>query len=164
MNDHVRRLHVPRSWAVALLATALAAALVGTNALAQDGAASPGPSAPVLPGEPNPPWDDGATAAAVDPNLENARPRRWEHVLVGADGRTLTVYFQNGPPECYGLADVQVTQGEGEVGIEIWTGEVPGADACPEIVQLYRTVVVLDERLVTGGSLLDLPGGRIPGA
>jgi hypothetical protein len=125
---------------------------------------SPQASPPVLPGEPNPPWEDGATPAEVNPALENIRPHRWDYVLVAPDGRTATVYFTNGVPECYGLADVQVTEASGGVRILLWVGDVPGAEVCVETVQLYRTVVVLDDRLVEGGSLLDLPSGFVGGA
>jgi hypothetical protein len=98
--------------------------------------------------------------AQADPTLVNLRPRTWDHVLVGPDGRTLLVYFWNGTPACTGLGDVQVTQGDGEPRIELWIGDVPGApEECPAVAQLYRTVVVLDERLIRGGELLDLPGG-----
>jgi hypothetical protein len=122
-------------------------------------AGSPVAAQEVLPGEPNPPWDDGALPAEVDPTLTNIRPVTWEHVLVAPDGRTVTAYFWNGPPECAGLAAVRVSKEEGGVAIELRVGDVPGAEVCAAVVQLYRVVVVLDERLVTGGSLLDLPSG-----
>jgi hypothetical protein len=127
----------------------LAIAVVGVTAAAQE----------ALPGEPNPPWDDGALAAEVVPGLENVRPTTWEHVLVAPDGQTLTVYFWNGPPECAGLADAQAVTADGEVSVRLRVGDVAGAEACPAIAQLYRVVLVLDERLVTGGSILDLPSG-----
>jgi hypothetical protein len=69
------------------------------------------------------------------------------------------VYFWNGAPECYGLARVDVTQSDGETRILIWTGEVPGVEVCVDTAHLYRTVVVLDERTITGGDLFDLPSG-----
>jgi hypothetical protein len=124
---------------------------------------APSPSGEVLPGEPNPPWDDGALPATIDPNLVNVHPRTWEHVLVGPDGRTANVYFWNGVPECYGLADVQVTSTDTGVRILVFTGEVEGADACVDLAQLYRTVVVFDERVIEGGDLLDLPSGSARG-
>ena len=157
--------HRPAAVGVALAAVAFAATgVLGQSesaAPAQGG--SPQASPPILPGEPNPPWEDGATAAAIDPSLVNQRPRTWDHILFAPDGRTVTVYFSNGVPECYGLADVQVSQDGAQVGIELWVGDVPGAEACIDTVQLYRTVIVLDERLITGGSLLDLPSGRTSG-
>jgi hypothetical protein len=142
----------------------IGALLMGGAVLAQGGGASPEPAAPaasgdVLPGEPNPPWEDGALPASVHPDLVNVRPQRWDHVLVGPDGRTVNVYFTSGHPDCVGLADVRVTQGTGPAGIVLWVGDVPNAPACAEIAQLYRVVVVMDERLLRGGELLDLPAG-----
>jgi hypothetical protein len=134
--------------AVAALAM-IAIAAFGGSAAAQE----------ALPGEPNPPWDDGALPAEVVPGLENVRPVTWEHVLVAPDGRTLTVYFWGGPPECSGLADAQAVEADGEVSIRLRVGDVPGAEVCAAIAQLYRVVVVLDGRVITGGSILDLPSG-----
>ena len=70
----------------ALLGAVALVLCLGSTALGQDA------SAPVLPGEPNPPRDDGALPATADPSLVNVRPRTWEHVLVAPDGRTITVY------------------------------------------------------------------------
>jgi hypothetical protein len=43
------------------------------------------------------------------------------------------------------------------------TGEIPGAQACTDEVHLYRTVVVFDDRIITGGDLFDVPSGSIGG-
>ena len=88
--------------------------------------ASPGASRPILPGEPNPPWDDGALPAVIDPTLVNAHPRTWSHVLVAPDGRTLDVYFWNGAPECAGLARVDGKAqpvGSEQAGGDLVTGQ-----------------------------------------
>ncbi len=159
MTDPIHR----RSWLSMTLVALAAALLLATAAAAQDASpgseAGPSASQPVLPGEPNPPWDDGAVPAVVDPTLVNPHPRPWANVLVAPDGRTLDVYFWNGAPECAGLARVDVTQSDGKVAIEIWTGDVPDVVPCVTSAQLYRTTVVLDSRAVTGGSILDMPGG-----
>ena len=112
-----------------------------------------------LPGEPNPPWDDGALPAQVVPGLEDIRPVRWDHVLVAPDGQTMAVYFTAGPPECEALADVRAEYVDGEVRIQLRVGEVPGVEVCPAIAQLYRVVVVVDQRVIIGGSILDVPSG-----
>jgi hypothetical protein len=62
-----------RRW-LSLPLAALAAALLVPVALAQEA------SQPVLPGEPNPPWDDGALPAVVDPTLVDPQLRTWSHV------------------------------------------------------------------------------------
>jgi hypothetical protein len=124
---------------------------------------SPAASGGVLPGEPNPPFDDGAIPAEVRSDLENVVPRTWDYVLVGPDGRTANVYFTNGTPECYALANVQVTNDDRGPRVILWTGEIPGVEACTEEVRLYRTVVVFDDIVIGGSSVLDLPSGGIGG-
>jgi hypothetical protein len=151
---------------VALLAAAISAVTLvpfGSASIATAQEVSPVPSGEVLPGEPNPPWEDGAIPAEQRSDLVNVVPRTWDYVLVGPDGRTATVYFTNGTPACYALADVQVTTDDRGTRILLHTGEIPGAQACTEEVRLYRTVVVFDDRIITGGSILDLPSGGIGG-
>ncbi len=143
--------------AVLLATAAVAGATVGVAAAP----ASPTASSHVLPGEPNVPWDDGAVPAEVRANLVDVRPRRWEHVLLASDGRTATVYFSMGPEACEGLAGIDVTPTDTGYRVLVRTGAVPGADACAEVVQLYRAVIVLDEPVISGGGLLDLPGGSL---
>ena len=141
----------------ALTGSLLVASALGVAAV---GAASQSPG--VLPGEPNVPWDDGAIVAVSRADLEGVHPRRWEHVLFAPDGRTASVYFTMGPETCEGLAGIQATSTGTGYRILVMTGDVPGAPAeCPATPQLYRSVVVLDERLITGGELLDLPGGLV---
>jgi hypothetical protein len=140
------------------LGTLVFAVVAGVATVA---AADPSATVPVLPGEPNVPWDDGAVAAEVRTDLVGVHPRMWDHVLLAPDGRTATVYFTMGPPECNGLAGIDVAPADPGFRILVLTGDVPGAEVCPEIVQLYRSVVVLDERVITGGELFDLPGGGI---
>jgi hypothetical protein len=152
-----------RQWLAPVLVVAGAVLLSGGPIGAQDASPSPGASAPVLPGEPNPPWDDGATPAEVDPTLENPQVRTWDHIVVNPDGRTLTVYFWNGDPACYGLANVDVRQDADGVRILVYTGDVPGAEACTDQAIYYRTVVVLDAPVIRGGTIMDLPSGSLAG-
>ena len=129
--------------------------------IASVGAASRSPD--VLPGEPNVPWDDGATAAVARADLVGVHPRRWQDVLFTPDGRTASVYFSMGPETCEGLASIETTPTDSGYRILVMIGEVPGApEECPATTaQLYRSVVVLDERVITGGDLFDLPGGLV---
>ena len=150
MSASSKTAYRPRTRVGAALSAVAAVAILASAALGQD---------EVLPGEPNPPWDDGALPAEVIPGLENVRPVTWDHVLVGPDGRTLSVYFWNGPPECTGLADVEVEERTDEISILLWVGDVPGAEVCVELAQLYRVLVLLDAQVFTGGSILDLPSG-----
>ena len=150
MTETSKSVHLPRSRLGAALSALAAVAILASPVLAQD---------EVLPGEPNPPWDDGALPAEVIPGLDNVRPVTWDRILVAPDGRTASVYFWNGLPECKGLADVQVEERTDGIAIELWVGDVPGAEVCAEVAQLYRVVVVFDERVFTGGSILDLKSG-----
>jgi hypothetical protein len=115
----------------------------------------------VLPGEPNVPWDDGAFPAQARTDLVHVAPRTWDHVLLAPDGRTAVVYFWMGPEGCEGLADIETTPTDTGYRILVMTGDVPGAEACADVVQLYRSMVVLDTRVITGGEVFDLPSGSV---
>ena len=145
-----------RRWkrATALMGSLLVASVVGIGAV---GAASQSPG--VLPGEPNVPWDDGAFAAEARMDLQNVHPRTWDHVLFAPDGRTAVVYFWMRDQACEGFAGIETTPTDTGYRILVMTGDVPGSEVCADVVQLYRSVVVLDDRLVTGGEVLDLPAG-----
>lgn len=153
------RMFEPGRRAGALVGSLLTATVLGITTV---GAASEAPG--VLPGEPNPPWEDGAITASARTDLVGVHPRTWQHVLFAPDGRTATVYFSMGPEACEGLADIETTPTDAGYRILVMTGDVPGAVACADVVQLYRSVVVLDERLVTGGEVFDLPSGSVVGA
>jgi hypothetical protein len=143
----------------ALVGSLLTATVMG---IATVGAASQAPG--VLPGEPNVPWDDRAIAAQPRTDLVDVHPRTWQHVLFAPDGRTATVYFSMGPEACEGLAGIEATGTSSGARVLVLTGTVPGApEDCPATAQLYRSVVVLDDRLVTGGDLFDLPSGSLGG-
>jgi len=144
----------------AAIVAAVALVTMGSSVvLAQGGGASPsnpgsdGPvsAPPIAPGEPNPPFEDGATVAEPRPGLVGIRQQAWEHVLVAPDGRTVTVYFWSGVPECHGLDRVDVVPAEGGVDINVFTGNVPGDQVCIELAQLYKVVVVLDAPVIGGG-------------
>jgi hypothetical protein len=95
---------------------------------------------------------EGATPAVPDPRVRDTVPTTWEQIVVGPDGRTLTVYFWSGTEECYGLGEVEVARDGDRLTIALWTGRLAEApEACIDIAQLYRTEVLLDEPLVVGG-------------
>jgi len=143
--------------AVGLFTSLLAASLTTTAVSAQS--ASPpvigGPDTPVSSG-PNASGGpgigrDGATLAVPQDGLSDLRLQGWDHIDVAPDGRTLTVYFWNGVDTCYGLAAVDVTTVDGVVSVALQVGTLPNVDACIEIAQSYKTIVVLDSPLVLGG-------------
>jgi hypothetical protein len=135
---------------LALAAGVLLATVGAGAAFAQSPDASVDPSTPVV-GVP----DDGAIPVVPDPTVTGEQPVGWDHITVGPDGRTLTVYFWNGAQECYGLKDVQVEMVDGVPSITLMTGMQADAIAkiCIEIAQLYSTQVVLDEPILLGGAL-----------
>jgi hypothetical protein len=142
----------------AVLGVVLAGVALG---IANVSAATPSQALPPLPGGSSLPWDVGATAVEARPDLVDVRPRRWEQVLLAQDGRTATVYFRMGPDTCEGLAGIEVAATDAGYRILVLTGDVPGASIdCPVASGVVRTTVTLDDRVITGGGLLDLPGGR----
>jgi hypothetical protein len=141
----------------ALMLAGLMLVAGGGAVLAQETSPEPaplGPDTPVMTEDPGvEPLEDGPIPAEPDPSMVDQVERAWEYVLVGPDGRTLSVHFWNGVETCYGLARVEVSRGEQSVDIRLWTGTRPEAVdmACIEIAQMYRTEVVLDEPILGGG-------------
>lgn len=138
------------SFASGLLLVAIGAG----SALAQS--PSVGPDTPVTGSPPvSVPIDDGAIPAIPDPTVTGEQPTAFDHVTVGADGRTLTIYFWNGAEGCYGLKDVTVTKTDDGYAITVWTGMLPEAvnRTCIAIAQLYSTQVVLDAPIFVDGGL-----------
>jgi hypothetical protein len=141
----------------ALVTSLLALALTATAVSAQgtSPSASGGPDTPVSSGTMPPvsvePSGDGATLAVPQTGLTDIRTQGWDHIDVAADGRTLTVYFWNGVDTCYGLAGVDVDTADGVVTVTLQLGTLPAVEACIEIAQLYKTIVVLDTPVIRGG-------------
>ncbi len=148
-----------------LTIVALAMTLVAPAPMVAQDAATPDPGLtmdPGTPGEPGggfgepgevtePPFDDGATPAVPEDGLQDIIEVPWDHVTVAPDGRTLTVYYWGGAPECYGLAGVEVDVTGAVPTITLQTGTRPGVEVCIAIAQLYRTQVVLDSPVLGGG-------------
>jgi hypothetical protein len=97
----------------------------------------------------------GATPVVPDPNVTGAQPVPYDHVVVGPDGRTLTVFYWHGAQACHGLREVELTPVEGGVAITLWAGMLPEAvnRLCTDIAQLYSVEVVLDEPIILVGGL-----------
>ena len=95
-----------------------------------------------------------ATPIEPDDSLVSPTPVPYDHVTVGADGRTLTVYFWMGVQECNGLHGVVVEPTEGGIELTVLTGipEDAVSRICIELAQLYSTVVTLDEPLIVAGT------------
>jgi hypothetical protein len=159
MSDDPRPPAPRRRLGSALLIASLAIALLGTGTvLAQSGggtpassgpdqmvSSSPLPNAPIVEG-------DGATLITVNHDLVDLRPQPWDSITVSADGRTLTVYFYGGLAACYGLGRVDVSSDNGHLKVTLFSGRVPGSQVCAEIAQLYKTVITLEQPLITDGA------------
>jgi len=114
-----------------------------------------GPNTPVSSGTTNPaPAGDGATRIYPDPTVMDLHRQAWDHVRVSADGKRLTVYFWMGVQACNGLGKVNVSRHDGQVRIQLWTGTPQHAIGmvCPELAQLYKTVVHLNRPIIGGAT------------
>ena len=146
---------------VAILALMLALVAVVPVAAQDEPAATPDPGLTIDPGipgepggpgeEPEPPFADGATPVVPEDGLNDIIEVPWDHITVGPDGRSLTVYFWSGAEGCYGLAGVEVDETGAVPVITLQTGTRPGVDVCVALAQLYSTPVVLEDPIIGGG-------------
>ena len=119
----------------------------------------PGMSAPDEPiiGAPQPmpvePVDPGPALVQPEPDIIDPRPHAWDSIDVSADGRTLTVNWYGGVPDCYGLAEVRVERVGGVLTVTVFEGARAKAagQACIELAMLKSTRVVLDQPILGGG-------------
>ncbi len=91
------------------------------------------------------PGAGGATRVYPNRSIVDLHRTAWDHVRISPNGKRLVVYFWMGPQACYGLGKVAVVQRGATLKIKLWTGTQPDAVgmACPEIAQLYKTVIYL---------------------
>jgi hypothetical protein len=149
-----------RRWLPLLAAGLLVLATSASSfAASPSGGASPGgagdsnrpvQSPSIAPG----PNGDGATLIRPDPNVVDLHRQPWDHIKVGPDGKRLVVYFWMGIQACNGLGRVDVSRDDGQLKLRLWTGTQPDAvgKVCPELAQLYKTVVHLQRPLIQGGT------------
>lgn len=125
-----------------ILATSASVAATSPNTSTGSGSTNPGPSG------------DGATRINPDPSVRQLHRQAWDHVSVSANGKRLVVYFWMGVEDCNGLGRVDVSRHNGQLIIKLWTGIPKGAEhmICPELAQLYKTVVHLNRPIIGGGS------------
>jgi len=112
-----------------------------------------GSNSPVSSGTTGPaPAGDGATRIYPDPTVMDLHRQAWDHITVSSDGKRLVVYFWMGVEACNGLGRVDVTRHDGQLKIKLWTGTPPHAIGmvCPELAQLYKTVVHLKRPIIGG--------------
>jgi hypothetical protein len=90
---------------------------------------------------------DGAQKVEPTPGMSDVYPRAFDKVVVGNDGRTLTIFFWSGVEPCYVLDHVDVSYGPGAITVTLFEGhDVSAGDvACIEIALIKKVVVQLDE-------------------
>ncbi len=127
-----------------LLALTTAASVIAAGPNTSSGARASNPS----------PSGEGATRINPDPSVRHLHRQAWDRITVSADGKRLVVYFWMGVQDCNGLGRVDVVRRDGQLKIKLWTGIPKGAEhmICPEIAQLYKTVVHLDRPIIGGGN------------
>jgi hypothetical protein len=138
-----------RTIALSLLVIALAACSSLPGMPAQ-------PDEPII-GAPQPipvePVDPGPPVVQPEPGIIDPRPLAWDSIEVAPDGRTLTVRWYGGVPDCYGLAEVRVERVAGVLTVTVFEGTRAQAagQTCIMLAMLKSTMVVLDEPILGGG-------------
>ena len=102
------------------------------------------------------PAGDGATRVYPNSRIVGLNQTAWDHVKVSVDGKRVVVYFWMGVQACYGLGQVDVSRHDGQLKIQLWTGIRPRAIGmvCPELAQLYKTVIHLNRPIIAVRCLL----------
>jgi hypothetical protein len=146
----------PRRW-LSLLVAALLTLTASASTLAASPSGSTGNAGRPIQSRNLVPYvsGDGATLIDPDPNVVDLNRQPWDHIRVAANGKRLTVYFWMGIQDCYGLGVVDVSRGGGQLTVQLWTGTQPKAvgKVCPELAQLYKTIVHLDRPIIQGGTV-----------
>lgn len=76
---------------------------------------------------------EGALPAALDPAARNGHPVTIAAFGLSPDGRTLSVHYTGGTPECYAPAELNLEEADGRVSVALWEGTLPGTEACIDI-------------------------------
>ena len=139
---------------------ALACLVVALSACAYVGRSGAGGSSPgggskddpisATPGVPSPPSSDGATREEPDPTVVDPHGVAIDHFAIGADGRTVVVYWWGGNTTCFGLKEVTVEVQDGTPVIAVHEGtraEHVG-EACTMEAALKSAVVTLDATIL----------------
>ena len=150
---------------------ALVCLVVALSACADIGRSGAGGSSPggdgkddpisATPGAPNPPSGDGATREEPDPTVVDPHGVAVDHFAIGADGRTVVVYWWGGNTTCFGLKEVtvEIQQGTPIIAVQEGTRADQVGQACTMEAVLKSAVVTLDEPI-----LADAAGaGATPG-
>ncbi len=109
-------------------------------------------------GVPSPPSGDGATREEPDPTVVDAHAAAIDHFAIGADGRTVIVYWWGGNTTCFGLKEVTVSFQHDTPIIAVQEGTRADhvGQACTMEAALKSAVVTLDDPI-----LADAAGGDV---
>ena len=102
---------------------------------------------------------DGAQKVGPTPGMSGVNPTSFDKVVVGKDGKSLTIFFWSGVEPCYVLDRVDVDASRDAITVTLFQGHDAsvGDVACIDIALLKKVVVQLDEaigdrRIVDGGA------------
>jgi hypothetical protein len=112
-----------------------------------------------------PPAPSGDPALRQQPNPDVVDPYTpaVDHYAIGADGRTVIVYYWGGSEACFGLQRVDVgADPNGVPVITVYEGTVPEAvnQPCTMEAVLKSAVATLDEPIVADAAQPDAPAGE----
>jgi hypothetical protein len=155
-----------------LILLCLAIGLAGCARLGGGGepSASPTPKEPELPSQPpiaipDPiPPSNGPAPGHEEPDATvfDAHPAAIDHFTIGADGRTVVVYWWGGNPTCFGLKGLEVDRHDGVPVITLLEGTRESARdrMCTMEARLKSAVAVLDDPLLVDTANPDAPAAE----
>lgn len=113
-------------------------------------------------GVPSPPSGDGATREEPDPTVVDPHGVAIDHFAIGADGRTVIVYWWGGNTTCFGLKEVTVEIQRNTPIIAVQEGTRADAvgQACTMEAVLKSAVVTLDEPILADAAGNDAAPGE----
>lgn len=95
--------------------------------------------------------DEGRIIVEPREDLIDVRPIGWDRLVAHPDGRTFTVTWVAGVPECSGLDRVEIERVPDGLKVSVWVGDVPGVAFCDLALRQYETTVELDAPAILGG-------------
>ncbi len=89
--------------------------------------------------------------AAPDTDVTNVREISWQRIEVEPGGRTLHVYYRDGPFDCRGLDRLEVSSSDAGLDVQVFSGYRSDSISCLAIAVPWVAIVTLDEPVVLGG-------------
>src|SRR6186997_2835447 len=113
-------------------------------------------------GLPSPPVGDGAIREEPDPTVVDPHGVAIDHFAIGADGRTVIVYWWGGNTTCFGLKEVTVSFQHDTPIIAVQEGTRADhvGQACTMEAALKSAAVTLDDPILTDAAGGDVAPGE----